>query len=224
MSNGTRRRDFIETARVLLMDGTGKFVEVFGVHHVAQPSFWRRLNERAGKCYEVGWEIHYELIDLPEQKMCVKSRIKQWIDELATTPFREKLEQAGVVDQNSYLHLPPGSKNIDISVHEYYGDQRYSLLLSFVNSCWFGLRMKCMSPRQALRLLVIYASSQSLKTRNDAVVIDRRNAVAVEAAIATPSSVLMIWGADHVSGIVELLENRGFSQLSQSWNPVYRAA
>lgn len=58
--------------------------------------------------------------------------------------------------------------------------------------------------------------------QTDAVILDRRNDVAIEAADAVPGHVVLLWGCSHLTGLQARLETRGYTFVQETWHTVGR--
>ncbi|MFC0532095.1 hypothetical protein [Phytohabitans kaempferiae] len=66
------------------------------------------------------------------------------------------------------------------------------------------------------------AQGVRLPKRTDAVILDRRNDVAIEAADAVPGDVVLLWGCAHLGGLQTRLEAGGYVLAEETWHTVGR--
>ncbi len=204
---------------------TGHTVELIGVLHVADASFWRLINSHMRKRAAEGYVIHYELINGTSFRMDRGG--KMMLHMTATMKaLVAKAKEAGLMYQSEGISYPAGAVNTDMSKDE--------VRQAFAKApFWFPLQMRLarmlfgLLPtadfRRLLGEMLIKSNSTSLASGgiNNTIILDARNTIASRYAIASRQPVVAIWGAAHLAGISANLQSAGYRVMSQGWLPVY---
>ena len=204
---------------------TGHIVELIGVLHVADPSFWRLLNAHMRKRTMQGYAVHYELIT---GTSITKDRGGKMMLHMsaAMRALVAKAKEAGLMYQLEAISYPEEAINTDMSKDEV--RQAFAKV-----PFWFPLQMRLARTlfgllpatdfRRMLGEMLTKPGSPSLASGgiDNAVILDARNAIATRYALGSTRPVVAIWGAAHVAGIAANLQAAGYQIREQIWLPVY---
>ena len=204
---------------------TGHLVELIGVLHVADPSFWRLLNAHMRKRAMQGYAVHYELIT---GTSITKDRGGKMMLHMsaAMRALVAKAKEAGLMYQLEAISYPEEAINTDMSKDEV--RQAFAKV-----PFWFPLQMRLARTlfgllpatdfRRMLGEMLTKSGSSSLASGgiDNAVILDARNAIATRYALGSTRPVVAIWGAAHVAGIAANLQAAGYQIREQIWLPVY---
>ena len=204
---------------------TGHIVELIGVLHVADPSFWRLLNAHMRKRTMQGYAVHYELIT---GTSITKDRGGKMMLHMsaAMRALVAKAKEAGLMYQLEAISYPEDAINTDMSKDEV--RQAFAKV-----PFWFPLQMRLARTlfgllpatdfRRMLGEMLTKPGSPSLASGgiDNAVILDARNAIATRYALGSTRPVVAIWGAAHVAGIAANLQAAGYQIREQIWLPVY---
>ncbi len=204
---------------------TGHVVELIGVLHVADPSFWSLLNVHMRKRAMQGYAVHYELIT---GTSITKDRGGKMMLHMsaAMRALVAKAKEAGLMYQLEAISYPEEAINTDMSKDEV--RQAFAKV-----PFWFPLQMRLARTlfgllpatdfRRMLGEMLTKSGSSSLASGgiDNAVILDARNAIATRYVLDSTRPVVAIWGAAHVAGIAANLQAAGYQIREQSWLPVY---
>lgn len=206
---------------------TGHNVELIGVLHLADPSFWRLLNAHMRKRTMQGYAVHYELITGTIDSTTKDRGGKMMLHMSAVTKaLVAKAKEAGLMYQLEGISYPEGAINTDMSKDEV--RQAFAKV-----PFWFPLQMRLARTlfgllpatdfRRMLGEMLTKSGSSSLASGgiDNAVILDARNAIATRYALGSTRPVVAIWGAAHVAGIAANLQAAGYQTTEQCWLPVY---
>ncbi len=227
MSTSVRTTNgLVETESLTLQHRlTGHTVELIGVLHVADPSFWRLINSHMRKRTAEGYVIHYELIN---GTSFTKDRGGKMMLHMtaAMKTLVAKAKEAGLMYQTEGISYPEGAVNTDMSKDEV--RQAFAKVPS-----WFPLQMRLARTlfglfpaadfKRILGEMLAKSGSASLASGgvNSALILDARNAIASQYALTSTRPVVAIWGAAHLAGISANLQAAGYRVISRDWLPVY---
>lgn len=215
----------VETLWVQLShESTGKKVLVMGVLHVASSGFWLRLNDLLNVMHsESGYTTHYEYVR-PSANLTRRERFIMWFYRKMMKIIGERAGSVGLSYQKTDFVPPMTAKNADVEVKEIVAGFRGSYAV-FVLQSLLGIFCFKFMPRFLLKAMLAGAADGGMKSSSHGIgeefLLHRRNRHAVEACLAEPGNVVMLWGADHVEGIVELLRAQGFTQSKNMWVPMF---
>jgi pheromone shutdown protein TraB len=216
----------------LVHPATGRTVILVGTMHIGDATYFRNLTELLAGLAAGGAEIHVEGIARRDGDC-----LSEWEeDRLAEAGTWDDAETTGAAvnllsleSQSVHLHLPDGTRNVDLSHVE---------LLRRVG--WDDYRRLFASPPEApatpgfgpvartairfqLRHSRMIEALSSLRPRNrrvNRVVIGERNRRAFEGATEalTRGDVVLVWGADHLPGIARLFTAAGYRLGHEAWS------
>lgn len=218
---GMRMRDgSMEVATDIYTKGS-KVIAVVGVCHVAEPSYWEVLTRRISGYESMGYSVQYEKVrnDLPDGAE----------SPLATVKLYEKLaEISSLKAQSEGLEYKSHWRNTDITMSQFmeFADISSSLtkMVSEAGDTLDKMAEKTDKERlerdirSFLCMIPVIHRFVPKNKKRDAIIIDLRNTVAADAMLNAEGNVVSIWGAGHLKGIGELLEDEGFSRESRVWS------
>ena len=199
---------------------TGHLVELIGVLHVADPSFWLLLNAHMRKRTMQGYAVHYELIT---GSSSTKDRGGKMMLHMsaAMRALVAKAKEAGLMYQLEAISYPEEAINTDMSKDEV--RQAFAKV-----PFWFPLQMRLARTlfgllpatdfRRMLGEMLTKSGSSSLASGgiDNAVILDARNDIATRYALGSTRPVVAIWGAAHVAGIAANLQAAGYQIKSRA--------
>jgi hypothetical protein len=226
--SGNRVRTAVWT---LVHPATGRTVTLVGTMHIGDATYFRNLSELLAGLAAGGTEIHVEGI----ARRNGDCRNEWEEDRLAEADTWGDAETAGAAvrvlaleSQGVHLHLPEGTRNIDLSHAE---------LLRRIG--WEGYRrlfavqpettaVSAFGPvvRGAIRFQLRHARRleglRSLRYRNrrvNRVVIGERNRRAFDGATEAllRGDVALVWGTDHLPGLARLFMAAGYRLGAEAW-------
>jgi len=204
-----------EIATVELTEPTsGKVITIIGVMHVGPKPYWTKINNILGRSEARGDAIHYEMV----RKNKVQSKGFKGLKEYLFISSARRLsmlgEAAGWLSQRKMIDYKDAWKNHDTDVTTSLGTLSLrQALQSYVVSIVLG-KVVVFIFQNAPEML--FASMDQPIDGHESI-LHGRNKVAVDAALAEASNVSMLWGAAHLDGMVELLEEVGYSQTNVEW-------
>lgn len=240
-SLGSRtRRGHLETAiRRYRHPATGHEVIAVGTIHVGEQDYFDRLRARVDQLDTSGWEVQYELItpavrtDITDEEharlttLRGLSKTSKWLADLLALPM-----------QHQWFPLPEHWHNTDVcdldivracedlSMLDTARERVEKMDLSDPRSerlaRWLFIKLFQNLPR-VMRLVDWLKDAGKIEDTQaqrvfDEYIIDHRNALAVDAAIAESRPVVTVWGAGHLPGMdARLRMYHGYECAAVEW-------
>lgn len=220
-----RRRGHLQTAIDTYTNST-RTVTLIGMIHVADAAFFTTVADRVDRLEQGGAEVHFELITSPNAHELVSEQVRDWIRRLRAATHHSLLGALLGLDTQHKMTMKDHWLRTDITLVELLDDlpdperfvsnvEKMCILLEGDDpemtrkAMWliFGW-MPYLAP-----VAKLFAGSRG----DDRVIVDRRNTLAIDAALSTDADVVAMWGAAHLPGIAAGIRRAGFRTVSSEW-------
>jgi hypothetical protein len=200
---------------------SGKIITLIGVMHIGPLPYWVQINRVIKRVEARGDTIHYEMIHKNKNKSKGLARIKERLFISGVKRLNKSSERAGWLGQKKMIEYKDSWKNHDSDA----ATALESLTLPaafhvFATSLIFSPLTTFMFKHAPDVMFSVFEDETDEDAQNhagSASVIDVRNQVAVSAALEEPGNVALIWGAAHLEGMIELLEEQGYKETKIEW-------
>jgi hypothetical protein len=202
-----------------------KRIKIVGIKHVASHQFWADLSAELATQHR-DWTVHYERPMFLNPKSSWTHRVKKYIYLSWSRRQGRMLASAGYANQFDVLVVPSAWENHDIDGERALKALKLPvlmLMLPWICLVSLNRRVASFAGRALVRGLYSDAgqSGSIAPLMKTSIVVDERNKLAVDAAIAAEGDVIMLWGHAHIRGMAELLERQGFLPQEVSWRPLF---
>ncbi len=198
-------------------------ITLIGVMHTGPQQAWADVQRLLDRLEAGGSVVHFEGLNSAASAPW-HARRKMRLFAAMSRRMNLVFDAMGFVNQAEALSYPPRWKHHDLGSTTVFAAFRYlhllrlRLLVSLVTSRPFR---KIMTTAFLTQLLT-ESSNDEPETGlaalfNQAVVLDARNLHAVNAALQEDGDVVLLWGAAHLPGMIQLLGEAGFEQTTIDW-------
>jgi hypothetical protein len=230
---------------------SGRRIWLVGTVHFGMPGYYAGIKATITEITEAGAAVHYEYTALVETMNNLPSDVTQqerdvldatvnsarltgwavcgglWVDQVTGWAVCAGLW----VDQVTGLGgWPEDWQRVDLNhleVIRLVGPEvMLNALRCSIATLEFALtnnrRRKWYVVSQWLVLRLAASGVRLAPASTDHVVVDRRNEVALEGVDSTEQDLVLVWGSDHLPGLAEGLDKRGFALDYETWHVVGR--
>jgi hypothetical protein len=199
-----------------------KTIVVIGVTHLASTEFWDGLNWTLTELEGTGYQVQYEAVkcDIPNPPP-------------EPMPMREMADALGLTYQASPegMTRPPAHwVNADMPLSRFLADADPAQLQAAYDDDGAKGReiIKLLREEPIARTLARWLLVRALPVAERLInatpygvprttIIDARNRIAAEHALAHPGNVVTVWGAGHLKGIGKHLRAAGYVRTTRKW-------
>jgi hypothetical protein len=244
VNNIRLQKRYLQTPVRVYRNDAGRRVWLVGLVHHGQRSYYRALKDLVLALQEDGTAVHYEDTAMTEQDLAAADVTDAERAAIrSTAPAASQLdlyEPWGWVEQLDGFgggapavgvrrSWPPGWERHDlreVDIIRLRGVEQNSAEPRTSDVPPPARRPSKLARRVRLAQIAVefwtLASGVRAPKPTDAVILDRRNDVAIEASDAVPGDVVLLWGCTHLDGLQTRLQARGYTLAEQSWHTVGR--
>jgi hypothetical protein len=216
---------------------SGRRIWLVGTVHFGMPGYYEDIKAAVTEIVEAGAVVHHEYTALVEtMKNLPPDVTQQERDVLDAELEHGRLTDIVVghgrwVDQVTGLGgWPEGWQRVDLDHLEVIRLAGPEVMLNALRASIATLEFALTNNRRRKRYVVsqwlalrLAASGASLpEAPTDHVVVDCRNEVALDGVDSTDRDLVLVWGSDHLPGLAEGLDKRGFALDYETWHVVGR--
>lgn len=232
------RRGVLETAVNTYTGNSGQTITLVGMVHIAESEFYAECEQIVTRAEKAGAVVHYEAI-------CDRGEPRSSIEADLVDRFKGGTAYARIADllgglalqHKTDLLIQPHWVNTDVSTVELIrllpNAEEFVATLEKVEASvdditpemlrlldWALRHLSLLGPVITLHSLL----SPRRRTRSSErkVIIGHRNRIAAEAILTESRDVIALWGAGHLEGIGNILEQSGYRKTHTRWLPAIR--
>lgn len=218
-------------------------LEVVGMVHVAQPSYYNNIQSHLNGRAADGWDVHYELVQAPDDEdlkgIEPKDVAKLVLLAIGPGSALSMFDGLGLVKQTDVMDYRKDWHNHDVSALELVRGLGWRQSFAGLFSAGFSAALRMLPPEE--RAEEIAETMENLESRfrggerssslinkvlkfagadTDEVFLNTRNEVALTAvksrlAASPMTDIVMAWGEAHLQGLGDGAEELGFRQVDQ---------
>lgn len=209
-----------QVPRVTFMNGYGHKIVIQGAIHVASRDYYEMVKDLI-EGFE--GEVHFEgILPLEEHKPQLQA---MGLSYTVLANMASLTMQSEVVGKDYILSKPEKYKKYDVNsgaVDSFLKSDKFRKMIESTTEINVdlisGKFLTSLYRSPAMNLLMAYASVAKSDSFDDGVVLDNRNAFAIDKALSTDADVFMFWGAKHLTGMRKLLFEAGYHVVDTVWD------
>jgi hypothetical protein len=218
-----RRGTALDVLTAHFAHANGRRIDIIGVKHFASTGFWAL---RQSELDHIDADVHYESPLDDSSTWGPWTRLKSVIGKLVDRASRRIWTSAGFAFQFESLHVRDHWRNRDTAASRTLRSIPMVVILALAALQVPVSRIRPLAAafgRSLARgLLADAGKKQSLRgVMRTRILVDERDEIAANAAIAAGRDVILIWGHAHIPGIGRRLQQNGFELVGTTWRELY---